>query len=211
MEKNVEQIIAQNLVDLRKSKNIKQSELSEAIGYSDKTISRWENGASAPDISTLLKLADFYDVSLEDLTKENAVEKRQENKKQQSHEEILNFYSMISLGVLTIWIVAILIYLGLIMIRHIFYWQIFVLALPFSALIIYRKTRRNFSLKWFNFLMLSLIICGTLAFFYLVFLSYNFWQLFILVLPLEGISVISSFFTKRETRTKRNKRFKPEQ
>ena len=65
MENNVEQIIAQNLIDLRKQRNLKQSDLSDAIGYSDKTISRWENGTSVPDVSTLIKLAKFYNTSVD--------------------------------------------------------------------------------------------------------------------------------------------------
>ena len=78
MENTTEKIIAQNLIDLRKHKNLKQAELSEAIGYSDKTISRWENGTSTPDISTLIKLAKFYNVTLEDLVSENVIGKYDE-------------------------------------------------------------------------------------------------------------------------------------
>ena len=143
MENNVEQIIAKNLIELRKNKNLKQAELSEAIGYSDKTISRWENGSSVPDISTLVKLSKFYNVSLEDLINENATEKYQENSKRQNQEELVNFYSLIGLGVLTVWLVAILVHVGLIMIKEIHFWQVYNLAIPLSSLIIYRKTRRS--------------------------------------------------------------------
>lgn len=206
MENTIEKIISQNLIDLRKSKNLKQSELSEAIGYSDKTISRWENGTSVPDISTLVKLADFYDVSLEDLINEKAVEKHQENKKNKSQEEIINFYSLIGLGVLTIWMVATLIHVGLIMIQQINFWQVYVLAIPLSCLLVYKYTRKNHNIKWFNFLMLSLTACAGTLFFYLSYLSYNFWQLFILIVPLEGISAISSFFPKKYSRFRKSKK-----
>lgn len=200
MENTVEQIIAQNLIDLRKNKNLKQSELSEAIGYSDKTISRWENGTSVPDISTLLKLAKFYDVSLENLITEKAVEKHQENKKLQYQEEIINFYSLIGLGVLTIWLVAALVHVGLIMIKGVHFWQVYILAIPLSSLVIYRKTRKNHKIKWFNCLMLSITVCCGVLFFYLAYLKYNFWQLFFLIAPLEGICIISSLFPKRSSR-----------
>ena len=39
-EKSIEDIIADNLTELRKSKKLKQSELAEQMGYSDKTVSR---------------------------------------------------------------------------------------------------------------------------------------------------------------------------
>jgi len=200
MENNVEQIIAQNLIELRKSKNLKQSELSEAIGYSDKTISRWENGTSVPDISTLIKLSKFYNVSLEDLINENASEKQQENNKKKNQEDLVNFYSLIGLGVLTIWLVAVLVHLGLIMIKEIHFWQVYILAIPLSSLVVYRKTRKNYRIKWFNCLMLSITVCCGILFFYLAYLEYNFWQLFFLIIPLEGICVISSIFPKRSSR-----------
>ena len=81
MEQKIEAIISQNLVELRKSRNLKQSELSEAVGYSDKTISRWENGTSTPDIATLVNLAKFYGISVEDIITEGAINKATEEAK----------------------------------------------------------------------------------------------------------------------------------
>ena len=206
MENTVEQIIANNLIALRKNKNLKQSELSEAIGYSDKTISRWENGMSVPDISTLIKLAKFYNVSLEDLTKENAMQKSEEETKRKKQEELINFYSLLALMELTIWVVVTLVHIGLIMIKQINFWQVYVAAVPVSCLLIYRYTKKNFRIKWFNFLMLSMIFVSTILFFYFAYWKYNFWQLFILIIPLEGISAIYSLFPKRKSRFRKNKK-----
>ena len=206
MENTVEKIISQNLIELRKHKNLKQAELSDAIGYSDKTISRWENGTSVPDISTLVKLAEFYEISLETLITEKAVEKLQENKRTKNQEELINSYSLIGLGVLTIWMVAILIHLGLIMIQQIHFWQVYILAVPTSCLLVYKHTRKNHKIKWLNFLLLSLMVCSIALFFYLTYLRYNFWQLFLLIVPLEGICAISSFFPKKYSRFRRNKK-----
>lgn len=205
MEKTIEQIIAENLISLRKSKNLKQSDLSEAVGYSDKTISRWENGTSTPDIATLINLAKFYEVSVEDLISEDAIERRLEQTNKVKKEELVNLISLAGLGILTIWMIAVLIYLGTIMFRTIYYWQIFVLAIPASCIIVYRYTRKNYSVKWLNFLMLSLTVCGSVTFLYLSFIDYNFWQLFMLVVPLEGICAISAFFPTRIKR-KRQRR-----
>ena len=197
MINSTEQIITQNLIDLRKSKNLKQSELSEAIGYSDKTISRWENGTTIPDISTLVKLANYYGVGLEDLIHENAVEKRNENKKSNNQQILINNYFMTALLVLTIWVVSVLIHVGLIMIQKIDFWEIYILAIPASCLVIYRRTRKQFALKWLNFSLLSLTISTCILFFYLIYLYYNFWQLFILVVPIEGIIAISTLVPKK--------------
>lgn len=53
---------------LRKSKKMTQSQLGELINYSDKNISKWENGISFPtDPETLTKLASIFDISFEEL------------------------------------------------------------------------------------------------------------------------------------------------
>ena len=46
---------------------MKQSELGEKIAYSDKTISKWENGTAMPDLKKLTDLASLFDVSMDEL------------------------------------------------------------------------------------------------------------------------------------------------
>lgn len=41
--------------------------MAEILFVSNKSVSRWEKGKSLPDIDILMKLAHFYDVSLEEL------------------------------------------------------------------------------------------------------------------------------------------------
>lgn len=209
MEQNIEKIISQNLIELRKSKNLKQSELSSEIGYSDKTISRWENGTSMPDISTLVKICEFYSVSIEDIIKENAVKKAPENVKKQNTEKMINDYSMMALSCLTVWLVAVLIYVGLVSIRNIYYWQAFVTAVPFAVVPFYKHTRKDYNLKWLNFLLITIIILGLISAIYVIFINYNFWQIFILFIPLEGMGAVYTLFRHRfgikEKKRKRKK------
>ncbi len=57
-----------NLIfELRKKKKITQSQLGELLGVSNKTVSKWENGISKPNINTLYKLAEYFDISVDDL------------------------------------------------------------------------------------------------------------------------------------------------
>lgn len=54
----------QFLKTLRKEKNITQEVLAEALNVSSRTVSRWETGSNMPDISLLVELAEFYQVSI---------------------------------------------------------------------------------------------------------------------------------------------------
>ncbi|WP_438836112.1 helix-turn-helix domain-containing protein [Streptococcus pluranimalium] len=57
------------LVDLRNSKKLSQEELAEKLYVSRQTISNWERGRTYPDINSLLLIATFFDVSLDNLIK----------------------------------------------------------------------------------------------------------------------------------------------
>ncbi len=52
---------------LRKAKGIKQEELAERLGVSPQAVSKWENDISCPDIMLLPKLADIFQVTVDEL------------------------------------------------------------------------------------------------------------------------------------------------
>ena len=55
------------LKELRKEKELTQSQLAEQLNVSDRTVSRWETGTNLPDLSVLVELADFYDVDIREI------------------------------------------------------------------------------------------------------------------------------------------------
>lgn len=55
------------LRELRKEKGLSQEDLAERFLVSSRSISRWENGNTMPDISILIELADFYNVDIREL------------------------------------------------------------------------------------------------------------------------------------------------
>ena len=52
----------QILKTLRCSRKVTQSKLAEALGYGCTSIANYESGRNEPDIDTLLKIANFFDV-----------------------------------------------------------------------------------------------------------------------------------------------------
>ena len=48
-------------------KGLGQKELADALGTTSKTISHWETGYSEPSILQLIMLADYFEVTLDDL------------------------------------------------------------------------------------------------------------------------------------------------
>lgn len=58
-------IFLKRLKRLRQNEGLKQQELAEILGIKRNTYSDWENGKTEPRFDKLVKLADFFDVSLD--------------------------------------------------------------------------------------------------------------------------------------------------
>ncbi len=57
----------ENLKELRLDKKLGQVELAKAIGVSKGVISLWENGLREPSMYCLIALAEFFEISIDEL------------------------------------------------------------------------------------------------------------------------------------------------
>lgn len=55
--------IAEKLTELRNAKGVTQDEVAAALSVSNKTVSKWENGMSSPDLNMLAALSEYYNVT----------------------------------------------------------------------------------------------------------------------------------------------------
>lgn len=200
---NLNIIIANNLIYLRKKASLTQLEFGEKVNYSDKTVSKWELGAVIPSVETLKEIADFYGVSLDYLVTEHQSQKdyaayvgKTINAK--------NKMALISLAVSVIWCIAAVIYVaGYLKLSTIdptinTYWTAFVWAIPASFLLIAYYTRKYFKgSKWIYF-HLSAFVWTILLASYVQFLDIdNYWFLFIIGIPIQaGIIFFANIKTK---------------
>ena len=60
--------------DLRERKHMTQLQLAEALGVSDKTVSKWENAKGYPDITLIEPIANAFGVSLPELLSGNQIQ-----------------------------------------------------------------------------------------------------------------------------------------
>ncbi|MBR3992433.1 MAG: helix-turn-helix transcriptional regulator [Anaerotignum sp.] len=58
---------AQRLKELRKAKKVTQQELSEVLGYGSTAVANYESGRNEPSLQDLVRIADFFDISLDNL------------------------------------------------------------------------------------------------------------------------------------------------
>ena len=55
------------LKDLRKEKGLTQDQLAEKFGVSSRSVSRWENGNTMPELGILVELAEYYEVDIKEI------------------------------------------------------------------------------------------------------------------------------------------------
>lgn len=69
------------IATLRKEKGLTQEKLGEQLGVSSKTVSKWERGVNAPDISLLESLSNILDVDIKEILNGERISKNSLSKK----------------------------------------------------------------------------------------------------------------------------------
>lgn len=59
-----QQKIGRFLRELRRERSLTQEEVAEILGVSNRSVSRWENGVTMPDLDLLIQIARYYDVEV---------------------------------------------------------------------------------------------------------------------------------------------------
>ena len=65
---------------LRKENGMTQLELAEKMGVTDKAVSKWERDLSCPDVNTIPKLAEVFNISVDELMQVKADSQKEEKK-----------------------------------------------------------------------------------------------------------------------------------
>lgn len=69
----------ENILALRKGKNISQDDLGGRLNVSRQTISKWELGETTPEMEKLIVLSEFFNVSIDELVKGQRPEPKLDN------------------------------------------------------------------------------------------------------------------------------------
>ena len=195
----INQKIAKNLVYYRKAAGLTQAELAEKINYSDKSVSKWEQGNGIPDVYILMQLAKLYGVSINELVGEDAP-MRQEKREKTAGLKLLII--LLSSGI--VWLVATCIFVGLQLLKPEYssWWMIFLYAVTINCivLIVYASIWKY---RLLNFVGVSSLIWTAITCVYLTvrFLPNNIgmdlgplWCVYLIGIPLQVLEVLWVFF-----------------
>lgn len=201
-------IIGNNLLKLRKNMKLTQMEVAEKFNYSDKSISKWEKGESLPSVEVLCELAQFYGVSLDDLTKENEnieiKEVKKENKKDKNPKvrtpRMFSTKLMITLlSVGAVWLCATILFVLLKLFADVNYFMSFMWASVASCIVLI-----VFNSIWgkmrYLFIILTAMLWLLLSSLHLQILlptEINIWPVYFLGIPLQILIILWGALIKK--------------
>lgn len=61
--------IGEKIYKLRTEKNLSQGDLAEIVEVSRQSVSKWENGAAVPDLDKIIRLAEVFGITVDELVK----------------------------------------------------------------------------------------------------------------------------------------------
>ncbi len=67
--------LGERIYELRNQMNLSQGDLADRLDVSRQSISKWENNMAVPDLDKLMKLCDVFEISLDELTGREKIEK----------------------------------------------------------------------------------------------------------------------------------------
>lgn len=200
MEKieNLRRIIKNNLIKYRKFSGLTQVQLAEKLGYSDKSVSKWEREEGVPDIYILKEIADLYGITVNDLISEN-----QKVNKESKIKTILSGRNKIIISLLAagvVWAIAVMIYVIIDLVAPNTMDKmdnIYIYAIPISCIILI-VFNSIWGKKIFNLFLISILIWTFTLSLYVSFPIENISELFIIPIPLQILTILSFLFGKNK-------------
>ena len=213
MEKieNLKSIITSNLIKYRKQAGLTQAQLASKLGYSDKTVSKWEREEGVPDIYILKQIADLYNITVNDLISSSPVTigekiKEKTTKFLTGRNKLL--ITLLAIGI--VWFVAVITYVILDLaipdISGALLANVYVYAIPISCIvaIVFNSL---WGKKRINFILVSALIWTTTLSLFLTLKDYldKISELFIIAIPLQVLTILFFLLEKRKHIKETNK------
>lgn len=200
--KELRDVIAKNICDLRTEAGLTQLTFAELLNYSDKAVSKWERGESIPDIFILKRIADHFGVTVDYLLAESHTKDILRTEKQNRIVK-RNRLLVTSLAAALVWLIATILFVSLDILAENFSfpgWLVFIYAIPTSAIVLL-----VFNSIWgrakLNYVIITVLVWTLILSIYTTVLllgERNIWLVFLLGVPAQVIILFWSGINTRK-------------
>ena len=205
-EPDITKVIAKNIAELRKSAGMTQAGLAEQLGYSDKSISKWERAEGLPDVLCMKRIADLFGVSVDWFFESEHTSAPAEPESIESAEakpapqKYVTSHTAVSLlSVSGVWMLAAIAYVIVMLCGHTFPLP-FVIAVPVTALLFViftamwsKGNRRRVGI----FATVSLLVWSILFLICWICRGYDMWLLLTLGFPATVVVALACRVKKK--------------
>ena len=213
-DEQLKQNLGANIVSYRKREGLTQMGLAEKLNYSDKAVSKWERGESAPDLPTLVQLAELFGVTVNDLLvdpnalPENSgpVQRVMEKAVEKTLKRKADKRIILALSSLLVWFVALSFFVILSSMGIGRTWLAFFYAVPANAIVLL-----SLCSAWGDFrgnqALISVIVWGSLLGIYMslfILAGVNVWKLFLLGIPGQAAVILWFRMFRKVTKGEEN-------
>ena len=100
--------LGEKIQQLRKASGLSQDQLAEQLDVSRQSISKWELNDAVPDVKRLIRLSELFDVSIDELLKENKQSKILNNSESKGTTTLIDIsklnlaHKQITMGFITV-------------------------------------------------------------------------------------------------------------
>jgi len=213
--------IGANIVSYRKRQGMTQAGLAEKLNYSDKAVSKWERGESAPDVLTLMQIAELFDITVNELLVDpnalpenpGAVERVVGRAVEKTLKRKADKRIILGLSTVLVWFVALLLFVVLSSVGVGKSWLWFIYAIPANAIVLLSLRSAWKDFRW-NQALISGIVWGCLLSIYmtlLMFAGWNLWKLFLLGIPGQVAVILWFRLYRKAPREDKNGQENPSQ
>ena len=179
--KELRDVIAKNICDLRTEAGLTQLTFAELLNYSDKAVSKWERGEGIPDVPTLVKISEVFGTNIGYFVSEEQTSSPITPR----HDHNRAHFIIAILSVVFVWFIAVVTFVSFGMSGTVSRpWMVYIAAIPvsFIVLLIFNSFWGNVAL---NLPIMSALIWTAITFTYLMLNNENRWMLFLVGIPLQ--------------------------
>lgn len=206
--------IGANIASYRKSLRLTQAGLAEKLNYSDKAVSKWERGESAPDVVTLMQLAELFDVTVNDLLVDpnelpanpGRVEQVMGRAVERTLKRKADKRIILGLSTILVWFVALFLFVVFSSLDIPKSWMAFIYAIPANAIVLLSLRSAWKDFRWNQILISGIVWGGVLSVHMtlLVFFGLNVWRIFLLGIPGQIAVLLWSRLYRKSTKEEHN-------
>ena len=106
----------EKLVMLRKQHNLSQEQVAEKLKVARQTISKWELGETTPEMDKLIMISEIYNITLDELMKEENEEKVVNNPNNTNSQKLAGITIKILKGIGIFLLISVILYVVLMVI-----------------------------------------------------------------------------------------------